>query len=205
MFKAMMNIDIAFRYMRMICIAVIACSFSLCGLVIYKSYVLATITQNKVYVLVNGKALEAYAAERKDNILVEAKDHVKTFHLYFFNLSPDDKAIEATMSKALYLADKSAKRQWDNLQESSYISNLISGNVTQTIAVDSISVDMNQYPFYFRCFATQEITRPTTSATRSLITEGYLRNTSRSDNNSHGFLIERWRVLENKDLKVTNR
>lgn len=201
----MRNIDTAFRYMRMICIVVIAGSFGLCGLVLYKSYDLATITQNKVYVLVNGKALEAYAAERKDNILVEAKDHVKMFHLLFFSLSPDDKAIESTMSKAMYLADKSAKQQWDNLKESSYISNLISGNVTQTIVVDSVSVDMNQYPFYFKCFATQEITRPTTSATRSLITDGYLRNTARSDQNSHGLLIEKWRVLENKDIKITNR
>ena len=37
------------------------------------------------------------------------------------------------------------------------------------------------------------------------ITEGFLRNVARSDNNPHGFLIERWRVLENKDLKTLNR
>jgi len=40
---------------------------------------------------------------------------------------------------------------------------------------------------------------------RSLITEGYLRNTLRSDNNPHGFLIEQWRTLENKDISIRNR
>jgi hypothetical protein len=37
------------------------------------------------------------------------------------------------------------------------------------------------------------------------VTEGWLRNTSRSDNNPHGFLIERWAILDNRDLKVEGR
>ncbi|MDP3180258.1 MAG: conjugative transposon protein TraK, partial [Bacteroidota bacterium] len=40
---------------------------------------------------------------------------------------------------------------------------------------------------------------------RSLITEGALRNVSRSDNNPHGFLIERWNTIENRDIKTENR
>jgi len=32
-----------------------------------------------------------------------------------------------------------------------------------------------------------------------------LRNVSRSDNNPHGFLIERWATIANKDLKTTAR
>jgi hypothetical protein len=61
------------------------------------------------------------------------------------------------------------------------------------------------YPFYFRYKGRQRIIRPTTILTRSLITEGYLRHVSRSDHNSHGFLIERWRTLENKDENIQNR
>jgi hypothetical protein len=41
--------------------------------------------------------------------------------------------------------------------------------------------------------------------TRDLVTEGWLRNISRSDNNPHGFLIERWNTIDNRDLKVENR
>jgi hypothetical protein len=32
-----------------------------------------------------------------------------------------------------------------------------------------------------------------------------LRNTGRSDNNPHGFLIEKWTILDNSDLKVEAR
>lgn len=41
--------------------------------------------------------------------------------------------------------------------------------------------------------------------TRSLMTEGSLRNVSRSDNNPHGFLIERWNTIDNRDLKTAGR
>jgi hypothetical protein len=61
------------------------------------------------------------------------------------------------------------------------------------------------YPYYFRCVASQQIIRSTSIVTRRLITEGYLRSVTRSDNNPHGFLIERWRILENKDVDVRSR
>jgi hypothetical protein len=41
--------------------------------------------------------------------------------------------------------------------------------------------------------------------TRDLVTEGWLREVNRSDNNPHGFLIERWAIIENRDLKVEQR
>lgn len=205
MFTKIKSIDAAFRYIRLFTFIIIVACFSLCAFVLYRSYKLAAITQNKVYVLANGKALEAMAADRKDNIVVEAKDHVKTFHQYFFTLDPDDKVIQSNITKALYLADGSAKRQYENLKEGNYYTNIIAGNISQQLTVDSVAVDINQYPYHFQCFATQEIIRATSIVTRSLVTDGYLRNVSRSDNNSHGFLIEKWKTMENKDLKTSSR
>lgn len=205
MFTKMKNIDTAFRYIRLFTIVIIAGCFLLCGLVLYKSYQLAAITQSKVYVLANGKALEALAGERKDNIPVEARDHISMFHHYFFTLDPDDKVIQGNITRALYMADGSAKSQYKNLRENGYYSNIIAGNISQQISIDSIALQSDNYPYYFRCYATQRIIRTTSIVTRSLVTEGYLRSVSRSDNNSHGFLIERWRTLENKDLKTITR
>lgn len=201
----MKNIDSAFRYIRLFSLVFISGCIILTVFIVYKSYRLASQSQQKVFILAGGKALEAYAAERKDNIPVEATDHVKMFHHYFFTLDPDDKVIQANINKALYLADASAKQQYDNLKENGYYSNLISGNISQEIQMDSISINTDIYPFYFRYKGQQRIIRPTTIVTRSLITEGYLRNVSRSDNNSHGFLIEKWRTLENRDVTIQNR
>jgi conjugative transposon TraK protein len=205
MFKQMKNIDSAFRLVRSFTIVVIVASIMLCGFVLYKSYRLVSEMQSKVYILVNGKALEAYASDRRDNIPVEAKDHVKTFHQLFFTLDPDDKVIQANVTRALYLSDASAKREYDNLKEKGYYAGIIAGNISQQIKVDSVQVNTNEYPFPFRCYATERIIRTTSTVSRLLITEGYLRNVSRSDNNPHGFLIERWATIENKDINIENR
>jgi conjugative transposon TraK protein len=205
MFQQLKNIDTAFRHIRVFSLVLIAACGFICCYTVYKSFQLITQTQERIYILSNAKALEAYSAERKDNIPVEARDHVKMFHHYFFTLDPDDKMIQVNITKALYLADVSAKRQYDNLKENRYYSNIISGNISQGIEVDSIQLNLDNYPYYFRYYSKQRIIRATSIVMRSLITEGYLRNVARSDNNAHGFLIERWNTLENKDIKTINR
>ena len=205
MFKKTKNIDTAFRHIRLFSIALIAGCIIIAVFIAYKSFQLSERTQQKIYILANGKALEAYSADRKDNVPVEARDHVKMFHHYFFSLDPDDKVIQSNITKALYLADGSAKQQYDNLKENGYYSNLIAGNISQEMQMDSIQINTDVYPFYFRYKGQQKIIRPTTIVIRNLITEGYLRNVSRSDNNSHGFLIEKWRTIENKDINIQNR
>jgi conjugative transposon TraK protein len=205
MFTKMKNIDSAFRYVRGFTMLVIAGAVVICSYTLYKSFTMVAQMQNKVYVLANGKALEAYASDRKDNVAVEAKDHVKTFHQFFFTLDPDDKVIKTNISQALYLADESAKRIYDDLKENGYYTGIISGNISQTITIDSIQIDLNQYPYPFKCYAKQNMIRSSSILKRSLLTQGQLRAVSRSDNNPHGFLIERWNTLENRDLTVENR
>jgi conjugative transposon TraK protein len=205
MFTKMKNIDTAFRYVRGFTMLIIVGCIVICCYILYKSFTTVTLMQDRVYILANGKALEAYASDRKDNVPVEAKDHVKTFHSYFFTLDPDDKVIKANVTKALYLADDSAKRIYDDLKENGYYSGIISGNISQNISIDSIQIDVNEYPYRFKCFAKQKIIRSTSIVSRSLTTQGNLRNVSRSDNNPHGFLIERWNTVENNDLSIENR
>ncbi|MBL0744865.1 conjugative transposon protein TraK [Chryseolinea lacunae] len=205
MFQQLKNIDTAFRHIRTFSLALIAACVLICGYTVYQSFALITASQARIYILSNAKALEAYSAERKDNIPVEAKDHVRIFHHHFFTLDPDDKMIRTGITKALYLADISAKQQYDNLKENRYYANIISGNISQTIEVDSIRIDLDRYPYYFRYYAKQRILRATSIVIRSLISEGTLRNVARSDHNPHGFLIEHWNTIENKDIQTLNR
>jgi conjugative transposon TraK protein len=204
MFQQLKNIDTAFKHIKLFSYLLIAACVMISSYTVYESYQSSTDFKNHIYILANGKALEAFAADQKTNTPVEARDHIKVFHEDFFNLSPDDKEIQATVTKSLYLADASAKTQYDDLKESGFYSNLISGNISQQVSVDSIQLDMNQYPFFFKCFATEKLIRTTSTVARSLITQGYLRNVVRSDNNPHGFLIEKWEIVENKDLNSSD-
>ena len=205
MFKETKNIDSSFRHIKVFTFLVVAGCFLLCSFVLYKSYELSARVQDKIYILAGDQAMEAFASKRKDNLLVEAKSHIRLFHTYFFTLDPDDKVIEGNISRALYMADASAKKQYNNLKETGYYANIIAGNISQQISIDSITVNTKSEPYFFHCYGTEKIIRPNSIVTRNLITQGYLRNVSRSDNNPHGFLIERWETLENKDIKTENR
>lgn len=205
MFKQLKNIDTAFRHIRTFSMLFLIVCLGLCVFVVYQSFQIVSTSQTRVYILANGKAIDAIASNRKDNFVVEAKDHVANFHHFFFTLSPDDKAIQENIRKALYLADETAKKQYDNLRESGYYASIISGNINQEIKIEKIDIDDNQRPIYFKCEAKQIITRSTSVVTRSLVTDGYLREVQRSENNSHGFLVEKWNTIENKDIKVENR
>ncbi len=112
--------------------------------------------QERVYVLSNGKILEAFASSRKE-ISRWKPGPCKNFHYWFFTLDPDDKLIRENITKALYLADVSAKRQYDNLEEKGYYAQIISGNVSQTIKVDSVRVDTGNHPYGFRCYARRSL------------------------------------------------
>jgi conjugative transposon TraK protein len=106
----------------------------------------------------------------------------------------------------LYLADGSAKRVYDDLKENGYYSQVISSNISQELQVDSIVVHQERHPYYFKFFGKERIMRPMSVTIRSLITEGYLRDLqTRTDNNPNGFLIEKWSILENKDIQVQKR
>src|SRR5690349_10554274 len=108
MFRQTKNIDLAFRQMRLFTVIIIFICTCITGYALYSTHELQLSSANRIYILANGKVLDAYAAERKDNIPVEARDHVKMFHFHFFSLDPDDKVIQANITKALYLADRSA-------------------------------------------------------------------------------------------------
>lgn len=205
MFTQFKNIDTAFTHIKTFSIFLILANVLIMCFCIYKSYDIVNEAQNRVYILYNGKVLETFASDRKSNLPVELRDHIKTFHQYFFNLSPEDKAIQSTVSKALYLADESAKKQYDNLRESGYYNNLISANISQDIEVDSTRLDIDQYPYTFTCYATQKLVRASSTVTRKLITQGRIRDIkTQTDNNPHGFLIQQWEILENRDEDSKN-
>lgn len=200
MFTQLKNIDTAFQHIKRFSLFLVVACVLISGFAVYISFDMVKTVQGKIYILANGKALEAFSAERKDNVAVEARDHINMFHHWFFTLDPDEKVIQANMGKALNLADESARKNYENLKEQGYYNNIISANISQEITIDSIQLDISEYPYHFRCFATQKLIRSSAAASRKLVTQGWLRNVSRSDNNPHGFLIQKWETLLNQDV-----
>lgn len=201
MFTQFRNIDSAFKHIKTFSFfLIIGAVFIACFSIFYNVRVIEK-AGSRVYILYNGKVLEAVASDKKSNIPVELRDHIKTFHQLFFNLNPDDKAIRATVGRALYLSDESAKKQYDNLRESGYYNNLISANIAKEVLLDSIKLDIDQYPYKFTYYGTEKLVRSSSTVFRKLVTQGFVYDLKeQTDNNPHGFIIRNWEILENQDL-----
>ena len=163
-------------------------------------------SQQKIYVLDNGKSLlVALREDISENRNAEARDHVKRFHELFFTMEPDKAYIENNIREALHLADRSAMKQYQTYKENNLYNQVIASNISMTLQTDSIRLDFSAYPYRFHFYGKQKIVRKSNITIRSLSTSGTLRNISRTDNNPHGFLMENWRIEENKDLESIKR
>lgn len=205
-FKTLRNIESSFMQIRTYAIAFGLLCGGIGGFAVWKSYHFAELQRQKVYVLDNGKSLMlALSQDAAINRPVEAREHVRRFHELFFTLAPDKQAIESNMKRAFNLADKSAFNYYKDLSEKGYFNRIISGNVQQRIEVDSIACTFERYPYAVRTYARQYIIRQSNVTRRSLVTSCYLVNSVRSDNNPQGFTLERFSVLQNRDIEVIER
>jgi conjugative transposon TraK protein len=136
---------------------------------------------------------------------VEAREHIKRFHELFFTLSPDRSAIESNINRALFLVDKTAFAYYQDLQEKGYYNRIVAGNINQMIQIDSVVCNFNTYPYQAMTYARQRIIRSSNITERSLITRCNLINSVRSDNNPQGFTMEKFEIIENRDLQTTAR
>ncbi|WP_121967256.1 conjugative transposon protein TraK [Myroides sp. N17-2] len=205
-FKSLRNIENSFKQIRLYAIVFASVCLVVVGFTIYKSYDFAKEQREKIYVLDKGKSLMlALSQDASINRPVEAKEHIRRFHELFFTLSPDKAAIESNMQRAFNLSDKTAFDYYKDLLEKGYYSRVISGNIQQRVEVDSIKIDFNAYPYQAKTYTTQYIIRASNITKRSLVTSAQLISAVRSDNNPQGFTIEKFTVLENKDIEVIKR
>ena len=204
MFASLKTIDTAFKQVKVLALIFIVGVLGLAGWALYLSYQTSAAATSHIYVLENGQLLTANAHDARADRPIEAKSHVKQFHELFFTLDPDEKAIDSHINKALYLADNSAKLEYENLKEKGFFNALIAANISQEIDIDSVVLTTVR-PWTARTYAHQRIIRATSVSTKDLITECQLRDVTRSENNPHGFLIEDWRVIQNNMISTKSR
>lgn len=205
-FKTLRNIESSFRQIRLFTFVFAVLSFGVVGVVVFKSYQFAEEQRQKIYVLDNGKSLMvALSQDMSINRPVEAREHVRRFHELFFTIAPDKNAIESNVKRAFNLADQSAFNYYKDLQEKGYYNRIISGNVQQRIEVDSVVANFDSYPYGVKTYARQFIIRSSNLTIRNLVTNCSLVNSVRSDSNPQGFTIEKFNVIENKDVETVER
>lgn len=205
-FNSLQNIQKAFALTRIFLILITVFTLSIGGYAIYSSYQFAEAQRSKIYVLENGQPLLlALSHNVEENRIAEAKSHVRRFHEYFFTISPEKTAIEYNINKALFLADNMAADYYIKLKEDGFYERIISAGILCEIVVDSVRIDDTVYPYKAYTYGKTSIIRASSIMYRNLETECELLNSTRTENNPHGFMIEKWRVIDNSDIKEVKR
>ena len=153
----------------------------------------------KVYVLDGTVPILVKQTTQEETFDVEAKSDIEMFHQFFFTLAPDDKYIQYTMNKAMYLVDETGLAQYNTLKEKGFYSNILGTSAVISIFCDSIKFNKEKMEFTY--YGRQRIERRSNILTRELVTAGQLKRVPRTDNNPHGLLITNWRTLLNKDIE----
>jgi conjugative transposon TraK protein len=204
--KKVFDIQRKFRFTVYVLLVVSLALTGFSGWVFTRSLKLVERSREKIYVLDNGKSLLlALREDISENRPAEARDHIKRFHELFFTLEPDKQYIENNTREALYLADGSAMRQHRSYKENNVYNQVIASNISMTLETDSVQIDFSAYPYRFHYYGRQRIVRQSNITIRRLETTGQLRNSSRTENNPHGFLIENWLITNNRDLETLKR
>ena len=186
-------------------LVLIVCSLFLVGCIIVSlgSILIArgmvSDAQRKVYVLDGSVPVLVHQTDLDETFEIEAKSHVQMFHYLFFTLAPDDKYINSTIEKALYLVDETGLAQYNTLKEKGFYSNIMGTSAVFSIFCDSIKFDKDKMEFTY--YGRQRIERRTSILMRQLVTAGQLKRVPRTENNPHGLLITNWRTLLNKDIE----
>lgn len=158
----------------------------------------------KIYVLdSNHVPIMVTQNNMEETLDVEAKSHIELFHHLFFTLAPDDKYINYTMEKAMYLIDETGLAQFNALKEKGFYNNIMGTSAVFSIFCDSIMFDKEKMEFEFH--GRQRIERRTNILIRELVTAGNLKRVPRTENNPHGLMITNWRTLLNKDLEENKK
>ena len=194
------DIEKSFKGVGKLALVSVVMSLVFAAVVSVAALVYAERQREKIYVLDQGKslllALQTDAVMSKE---IEVKDHVTRFHELMFTLSPQKQTIQENLDRAFNLADRSAYEYSQDLAEKGYYSRLVSANISQQMMVDSVVFQGNGYPYQVRTYARQYVVR------ESNISECQLINSSRSDVNPHGLLIEKFKVTENNLIETRKR
>lgn len=156
-----------------------------------------------IYILDNGVPILAKQTDLLLNRPVEYKSQIDLFHSIFFTLTPDPEYIKKQAEKALYLIDESGMKEYANLREKGFYNQIISSNSVVTLQTDSIILSPDNIRFTY--YGTQTINRKSSLILRKLVSEGTLIDVPRSQNNSHGVMIQNWKILDNSDISVRQK
>jgi conjugative transposon TraK protein len=210
-FSFVNDIDKQFRTTRYTMQVVMVFCAVISGIVIFKSFSFATEIEQEskriIYTLDNGDEktyIGLKSIDKTINRRLEAKYHMKNFHKIFYTLYPNMNQIKKNIIEAGHYGDKSILRLYQDYLEKQYYPQIVQGNVHQLVDIDSVDVSI-QKPYKVKTYSTLTLIRESIIEKHALITENFLTESYRTEENPAGFQIERFREVYRQKIGEATR
>lgn len=151
----------------------------------------------------NGEVIPLQWVQQKENLEVEALEHLRLFHNYFYGI--DATSFESNIEKALWLGNSTVDNIYRQKKADGVYNRLMQYSLVQkVISIDS-EIDLTAEPYPFKTTTVFQINRGSIIDTYELVTTGLLIHLEKRNfpKNTHGLLITDY--FENTLKKVDNR
>jgi len=190
----------------LLCISILCLCAGISIVSTIKSYQFAKNSRDLVYVLDGGSAFSAKILSNETEVLTsELTGQVERFHELMFNLTPSTELIKTNLEKALGLSDRSAYDYYSDLSESGFYQRLVSADISQQIAIDSIKIESGVYPYKIRTYAKLYLLRQDSITSYDFESSCQSIRTRRTPSNPHGLTLEKFQVLKSTKLDSRQR
>jgi len=135
-----------------------------------------------------GGVIPLQLVDQKENLEVEAKAHLESFHRYFYDLNTSN--YEANLEKSLWLGNQSVDEVYRQKKTDGVYNRLLQYSLVQEVTKISSEIDLSNAPYTFRTTIQFEINRGSITDRYELLTSGALIRVDRHfPRNPHGLLI----------------
>ncbi|MCX2681929.1 hypothetical protein OOZ15_18400 [Galbibacter sp. EGI 63066] len=197
--KKLLQIDRLLIFLKkMAMFSIILSLVSVLASLSYGVYLQKKLSKSQVYIL--DRNTMAYTAKVvKDELTYrepEIINHMKLFQKYFFNL--DQFNYKKHLEKALNLIDDSGKNYYLTLKSDGWYQNLKMNNLIQKFELDSIKVDVKEYPYSASIYGKTIVYKygDEKGGDRKRIgINCKLYDVSRTVDNPHGLMISKYHIL----------
>ncbi|WP_282161056.1 conjugal transfer protein TraK [Ulvibacterium marinum] len=137
----------------------------------------------------NGEVIPLQWVQQKENLEVEALEHLRLFHTYFYDI--DATNFESNIEKALWLGNSTVDNIYRQKKADGVYNRLMQYSLVQkVISIDS-EIDLKAEPYPFRTTTVFQINRGSIIDTYELVTTGKILHLEKRNfpKNTHGLLI----------------
>jgi hypothetical protein len=195
------NYNSAFRLMRFVTAATVACCFIFAAYLFYITS--ERLKENNSIIYIIDPEGKMYSAEKvKQTIhtrLFEYENHVKNFYTLFN--SYDQFSYKKNIEAALNLIGDQGRLLYDLELELDTYSTLREKNLSLSVEITDIHIDINTVPLSGTVTGVQTIRRLQGELKRNMNIYFTLKDVSRSKLNPHGVLIDIYKITDNTILE----